>query len=109
MQNTLFKCLVQHLSIDPYKLYQEECLSVCLSFMHSVPVIATATTKRGGGRRLSENSSSIDKLSVPRFSLELWGPVYCCDALKRSEYGCLDPKLGAAMPGLDSQKTLNLA
>ncbi len=27
--------------------------------------------RRGEGRRLSENSSSLDKLSVPRFSLEL--------------------------------------
>jgi hypothetical protein len=25
----------------------------------------------GGGKRLSENSSSVDKLSAPRFSLEL--------------------------------------
>ncbi len=27
--------------------------------------------RRGGGRRLSENSSSVDKLSVTSFSLEL--------------------------------------
>ncbi len=27
--------------------------------------------RRGRGSRLSENSSSVDKLSVPRFSLEL--------------------------------------
>ncbi len=30
-----------------------------------------ASPREGGGRRLSENSSSVDKLSVARFSLEL--------------------------------------
>ncbi len=29
------------------------------------------SSRRGGGWRLSKNSSSVDKLSVPRFSLEL--------------------------------------
>jgi hypothetical protein len=47
-----------------------------------------------GGRRFSENSSGVDKLSVPCFSLELW----------RTGCGYLHPRWTTAMPGLDFQK-----
>jgi hypothetical protein len=57
---------------------------------------------------LSENSSSIDKLSVASFALELWSSGRGCDASKWSGCECLHPKWTTAMPGLGSQKKLNL-
>jgi hypothetical protein len=38
--NSFVACVFDVVSID---IYKEECLSVCLFAMHSVPVIASAT------------------------------------------------------------------